>query len=193
MKNKLESKVTLDRKELNDALSTFKKLLKKKFDITICNLRVMPGGIELSTPGIMRAIHGETEGLYEFLVPIKILYAYSSSSMNKTMNFIFHEGKLECDKSIYSSPMIKMKNWQQTSIDNVAMNYSNTDLLKLGLEKGAQYLEENNLVGDFKKAQNNLELDIHSAMEILSKYELKKQDIRDIIEFRLKKNLGLIK
>jgi len=58
MKNKLESKVTLDRKELNDALSTFKRLLKKKFDITICNLRVMPGGIELSTPGIMRAIHG---------------------------------------------------------------------------------------------------------------------------------------
>jgi len=186
-------KVNLDRKELNEALSIFKKLLKKKFDTTICIIRVMPEGIELSTPGIMRAIHGETEGLYEFLVPIKILYAYSSSSMNKTMNFVLHEGKMECDKSIYTSPMIKMKNWQQNTIDNVAISYSNTDLLKLGLEKSAQYLEENNLVGDFKTAQNDLELDIHSAMEILSKYELKKQDIRDIIEFRLKKNLGLIK
>ncbi len=193
MKQPLESKFTIDRKELNEALNSFKRLLKKKFDNTICNLRVMPGGIELSTPGIMRAIHGETEGLYEFLVPIKILYAYSSSSVNKTMNFIFCEGKMECDKSIYSSPMIKMKNWQQTTIDSVVINYTNTDLLKLGLEKGAEYLEENNLISEYKKAQNELELDIHTVMEVLSKYELKKEDLREIIKFRLKKNIESVK
>ena len=44
MKQLLESKFIIDRKELNEALNTFKRLLKKKFDSTICNLRVMPGG-----------------------------------------------------------------------------------------------------------------------------------------------------
>ena len=104
------SKFSIDRKELKDTLNVFKKLLKRKFDSTICTLKIIPGGIELSTPGIMRTIYCETEGQQEFLVPVKLLYAYSSTSANKTMNFILYEGKMECDKSIYSSPKIKIIN-----------------------------------------------------------------------------------
>lgn len=104
-----QSKFTIDRKELNQTLIVFKKLLKRKFDSTICTLKVAHDGIELSTPGIMRTIYCEAEGQYEFLVPIKLLYAYSSTSANKTMSFILFEGKMECDKSIYSSPKIKLK------------------------------------------------------------------------------------
>ena len=193
MKQALQSKFILDRKELNHALLAFKRLIKKGFDTTICNLRVMPGGVEISTPGIARSIHGETEGLYEFLVPIKILFAYSSSSTNPTMSFVFRDGQMECDRSLYSSPMIKIKNWQSTPIDELPMNYTDTDVIKLAYKKGADYLEENNLQDVYKKALNNMEVDIHSVIEVLSKYELKKQDVRDLIEYRLKKNLGIRK
>lgn len=189
MKQYLQSKFILDRKELSHALLAFKRLIKKGFDTTICNLRVMPGGVEISTPGIARSIHGKTEGLYEFLVPIKILFAYSSSSTNATMSFVFREGQMECDRSIYSSPMIKIKNWQPSPIDELPMNYTDTDVIRLAYKKGVDYLEENNLQDVYKKALNNMEVDIHSVMEVLSKYELTKQDIRDVIEFRIKKNL----
>jgi len=189
MKQSLQSKFILDRKELNHALLAFKRLIKKGFDTTICNLRVMPGGVEISTPGIARSIHGETEGLYEFLVPIKILFAYSSSSTNATMSFVFREGQMECDRSTYSSPMIKIKNWQPSLIDELPMNYTDTDVIRLAYKKGVDYLEENNLQDVYKKALNNMEVDIHGVIEVLSKYELTKQDIRDVIEFRIKKNL----
>lgn len=193
MKQNHESHFTLVRKDLHRSMLTFKRLIKKGFDTTMCNIRIMPGGIEVSTQGIIQNIQGETEGLYEFLIPIKIIMAYTISGSNSKMSFVLRDGQIECDKSTFSSPMIKMKNWQAPPVDELPINYTDTHVIKLAYQKGPEYIQENNLQDIYKKAQNNLEIDIHSVMEILSKYELKKQDIRDVIEYRLKKNLGLKK
>lgn len=193
MKQSLESRFTLDRKELHQALLTFKRLIKRGFDKTICTVRIMPGGIEISTPGILRNIHGETEGLYEFLVPVKIIMAYTASGSNKNMSFVLREGQMECDKSTFSSPMIKMKNWQAPPVDELPINFTDIDVIKLGHRLGTDYLKEKNLEDLYRSAMNTMELDIHSTMEILSKYEVEKDDVRSAILFRIKKNLGLIK
>lgn len=191
MKQSLESQLVVDRKELYLAVMFFKKLLKKGFDRTICNLRVMPGGLEIFTPGIVRNVHGETDGLYEFLVPLKVLLAYSSAGSNKNITLVFREGEMKCDGFLYTSPMIKMKNWQRPPVEELPVNYTDTDIIKLGYRKGVDYLEEHNLQDLYKGALNKMEVDIHSLMEILSVYELTKQDLRNLIEYRIKKNLGI--
>jgi hypothetical protein len=68
----------------------------------------MPGGIEISGEGIYKTINGETEGLCEAFVPLKLLYSYSSLSKSKEISFSLREGELVCGSSIFTIPSIKI-------------------------------------------------------------------------------------
>jgi len=98
------SAFALDRKELHKLIMMFKRHLAKKFDASMCKIRVMPGGVEFSTAGIYLCMNCETEGLYEILVPMKLLFAYTSHGTQPLMSFRFQEGEMKCGNSIYSSP-----------------------------------------------------------------------------------------
>ena len=95
------SAFSLDRKELHKLIMMFKRHLAKKFDASICKIRVMPGGVEFSTAGIYLCLNCETVGLYEILVPLKLLFAYSSHGTQPLMSFTFREGEMTCGNSIY--------------------------------------------------------------------------------------------
>jgi hypothetical protein len=101
----------------------------------------MPGGLEIFTPGIVRNVHGETDGLYAFLVPLKVLLAYSSAGSNKNITLVFREGQMKCDGFLYTSPMIKMKNWQRPPVEELPVTYTDTDIKNLDTEKGLNTLK----------------------------------------------------
>jgi len=55
----MESTFKIDTKELNTALKEFKRLNKSFFERSNANVRVMPGGIEISGGGIYTYFHQE--------------------------------------------------------------------------------------------------------------------------------------
>ena len=175
------SNFILNRKDFQDVLNMFKRLLKKEFPKTICKIRVMPGGIELSTTGIYRCINCETTGLYEILVPLKLLYAYAISNQPAMMEFTFRDGELQCGSSIFSSPMIKVKNWGTSADDGLHINYSDLDLIKVAFEQGDKYLEEHNLTGAYKELTAKLEKDLYQSYLALEGYGITQKDIRNLV------------
>ena len=175
------SAFSLDRKELHKLIMMFKRHVAKKFDASICKIRVMPGGVEFSTAGIYLCLNCETVGLYEILVPLKLLFAYTSHGTQPLMSFTFREGEMTCGNSIYSSPLIKLKNWRTTSGDSLKMNYSDLDIMKLAFTEGETFLEERNMKGTYKLILEKLDEEVYSAFIILEKYGLSRMDIRNLV------------
>jgi hypothetical protein len=141
----------------------------------------MPGGVEFSTTGIYWCINCETVGLYEILIPIKILFAYTSHGEQATMDFTFRDGEMKCGNSIFSSPLIKLKNWSTSSGDSLKMNYSDLDIIKLAFKEGDTYLEDRYMMGAYKNILARLEEEIYSVSLILEKYGVSRMDIRNFL------------
>ena len=88
---------------------------------------------------------------------------------------------MKCGISIYSSPLIKLKNWRTTSGDSLKMNYSDLDIMKLAFKEGENFLEERNMKGTYKLILEKLDEEIYSAFIILEKYGLSRMDIRNLV------------
>ena len=175
------SAFTLDRKELQSVMKMFTRIMGKSFEPAICKIRVMPGGVEFSTAGIFRCINCNTIGLYEILVPIKLIYAYTSHGHYAKMDFMFKEGEMRCGISVFSSPYIKLRNWQQSSFDKLPVNYSDLDIIKLAFTEGEEYLEDHHFKDAYKLATDRLEKAIEEAANSLEYYGISKADIRNMV------------
>ena len=161
-------------------MKMFKRIMGKTFEPAICKIRVMPSGVEFSTAGIYRCINCNTVGLYEILVPIKLIYAYASHGQHEKMDFSFKHGEMRCGISIFSSPYIKLKNWQIASFDKLPVNYSDLDIIKLAFMEGEEYLQDHQFKDEYKNATDRLEKEIEEAANILGKYGITKADIRSM-------------
>ena len=107
----MESVFTVKTVDLQESLTRIKRFNKKYFKEGIIKIRMMPGGIELSTIGVFEFVHGQTEGLAEVFAPLKLLFAFAQDCTHDSVTFKFRKGELECGNSIFSSPHISIKDW----------------------------------------------------------------------------------
>ena len=107
----MEITFKVNRSELNNVLLEFKRLKNKFYETGVAKISVMLGCIEISGQGIYKTVHGETDGLSEIFVPLKLLYTYSSTCNTPSLCFKFREGEMQCGSSIYSLPKIKVETW----------------------------------------------------------------------------------
>jgi hypothetical protein len=52
--------------------------------------------IEISDGYIYKTVHGETEGLSEIYILLKLMYSYSMFTNTTSVEFTVSEGKLRC-------------------------------------------------------------------------------------------------
>jgi hypothetical protein len=157
-------------------------LLKKDFKSRACKIRVMPGGIEISTNEIFWAVNCiSTEGIYEMIIPLQLIYAYTYTVSSKILDISIRNGEFQCGNSIMPDVSIRIKNWNPTDQLDINLEYTNAEFLKLAMQKGnnsvtSEYIEKN-----YKANLNRIEKDVNSAMISLKEYGIKHQDIRDLI------------
>jgi hypothetical protein len=170
---------------LKKSLDRFKKINPRYFKEGIGKIRVMPGGVELSTVGVVEAVHGETEGFCEVFVPLKLLYAYVSEYRQEYIKFTFKEGELECGSSTFSNSQIQISTWYSKVELELTINPSDIEILILGYKNFSDILQYN-LYQRYTKAKLKLEQDITECYGILTKYGVKKCEIEEIIYSKYK-------
>lgn len=174
--------------EINKVLLEFKRLQKKYFETGIAKIRVMPGGIEISGQGIYKSIHGETEGLSEVFVPLKLLYTFSSFCKMPTISFIVRNGELQCGSSIYSLPIIKVETWYNSPDLQLSINSDDFSILKEALLKGDESMKKHNLDERVKIANTKLIKSVNDAYASLKVFKISKNDIMNLVVAKLKEN-----
>ncbi len=167
--------------EFNKALKEYQKLNKRFFEKGSAKIRVMPAGIEISGEGIYKTINGETEGLCEAFVPLKLLYSYSSLSKSKEISFSISEGELRCGSSIFAIPSIKIESLYHSDDLGLSINSDDYELLKEFYTKGKDYMEKHNLYERTENAKKNMNKCIEEACFSLEKFKVSKSDILNLI------------
>ncbi len=178
----LQSKFTVNREDLHDAIMFFKRMLKREFKARSCKIRVMPGGIEISTNEIFRAVNCiSTEGIYEIIIPMHLIYAYTYTVTSKVLHISIRDGEFQCGTSFMSDVSIRVKNWNPTDPLDINLEYTNAEFVKKAMEQGNRFVINDHIEKDYKASLNRIERDVSSAMISLKEYGIKHQDIRDLI------------
>lgn len=168
---------------IKKSLDRIKKFNPRYFKEGIGKIRVMPGGIELSTVGVVEAIHGETVGFCEVFVPLKLLYAYVSEHKQEYITFTFREGELECGSSIFENSHITISSWYSEAELEMTVNPSELEILILGHKNFSEILQYN-LYQRYTKAKLKFEKDITECYGILSKYGITKEELEDLVALK---------
>ncbi len=177
----METSFKVETKYINTVLLEFKKLQKKFFETGNAKIRVMPGGIEISGQGIYKTIHGETDGLSEVFVSLKLLYSFSSCCKLPTISYKFRNGELECGSSVYSLPSIKVETWYNSPDLDLTINADDFSILREALLKGDEYMKKHNLEERVKIANTKLIKSVNDAYTSLKAFRITKKEIENLI------------
>ena len=184
----MKTTFNVETRDLNKVLLEFKRLQKKFFETGIAKIRVMPGGIEISGQGIYLTVHGETDGLSEVFVSLKLLYSFSSYCKLPRITFDFFNGKLQCGSSVYSLPSIKVETWYNSPDLDLSINSDDFSILREALLKGDEYMQKHNLGERVKMANTKLDKSVNDSYASLKAFRITKKEIMDLIILRLQKN-----
>lgn len=157
-----------------------KRFNPKYFKEGIVKIRMMVGGIELSTIGFFETVPGYTLGLAEVYVPLKLIYAFSKSCLNEEITFVFRNGELECGTSTFTYPEIIVQTWYNTPEIDLSMRPRDFELLRMG-HRDLEKLKEYKLYDEYLKAKIKMDKTIRECHGMLEMYEVSKEDIEELI------------
>jgi len=180
----MESVFTVKTVDLQESLTRIKRFNKKYFKEGIIKIRMMPGGIELSTIGVFEFVHGQTEGLAEVFAPLKLLFAFAQDCTHDSVTFKFRKGELECGNSIFSSPHISIKDWFYTTETNLSIKPTDIELLKLGHQNIGEIFRYNKH-DEYLRAKAKLDKAITESYGILKVYNIKREEIEKLVQEKL--------
>ena len=181
----LETQFTADTTDLLTAMVQIKRLQKKYFEKGICKIRTMPGGIEISTVGMMNFVHAETENICEVIAPLKIIYAYVAECKTPTLYFKFTDRTMQCGSVTCVTPEIKIQQWVDQPTLDFSIDYTDMELLRLYFTEGDSKIVNPAMLTRLKTAKMKLNKAITEAHGSLSAYSVKREDVESIVKSRI--------
>jgi hypothetical protein len=182
-----KSTFTLNRKKLHAELLSIKRIAPKFFKDGIVQINVLPMQIEVHVIGVTKYLPAITEGYFDIMIPLRLLYAYTSTNKDIDIKFEVKQHELKCGDSLFSHPEIKLTNIFDTNIEELPLNYDNFDLLRYAIKANDRELANMGLTGRVKAAKMNLNTAIVEASSILSSYRITYQDLETLIFNKLMK------
>lgn len=178
----------LNRRGLHQALQAIKKLSPSYFKHGFVKINVLPEHVEIHVVGITRYLPAQTEGYYDVYLPLRLLFAMSSTFDSFEIKFIVREGELQCGNAIFSSPEIKIRNIFDTNNDIMPLNASEFDLLKYAYKATKQEIDDFGLTQRVKNAREKLDIRLCEVAALLADYGITKSEIETLIvdKFTLK-------
>lgn len=171
----------VDRKKFHTELLSIKKLTPKFFKTGVAQINILPEQIELHTSGITKYIDAQTEGYFDVFIPIRLLFAYSSTMSSDELTFEVSQGEIKCGSSTISSPEIKVRPLFNTNNEALIMNPSEYDLLKYALKTTDSELADFGLTELVQKAEERLKVRLTEASAILSDYRVTYKELENLV------------
>lgn len=178
---------TVDRKKFHTELLTIKKLTPKYFKSGVVQINVLPEQIELHTTGITKYIDARTEGYFDVFVPIRLLYAYSSTVLTDELTFEVRQGEIHCGGAIFSSPEIKVRPIFNANNEVLTMNSTEFALLKYSSRANETELADFGLTELVQRAEERLKTRLTEATEILSYYQVTYKELEKLVLKKINK------
>jgi hypothetical protein len=171
----------LDRQKFNTELLSIKKLTPKYFKTGVVQINVLPDQIELHTVGITKYLSAQTEGYCDVFLPIRILFAYSSTFSTIELKFEVKQGEIRCGDSTFTSPEIKIRPIFNADSDVMPLNAAEFDLLKYAHKVSASELADFGLTKKVKKARERLRVRLLDALVVLDQYHITYTDLENLV------------
>ena len=181
----MNTQFTAEKEDLVVALTQIKRLQKKYFEKGVCKIRVMSGGVELSTVGIFLCVHAETTVECEVFVPLKLLYVFVFESTTPMIEFKFKNGSMQCGSVVYEMPEIKVQYWLDQPTLDFNINYSDKELLKLYLTQGDSKITDPSMQSRLRSAKMKMSKSITEAYGSLSQYGITKEELSLIVKKKI--------
>jgi hypothetical protein len=179
------TKFSADTEDLVRVLSQIKRLQKKYFEKGICKIRVMSGGIELSSIGMFLCVHAETDHECEVFAPLKLLHVFALECKTPTIQFTFKDGFMQCGSVIYETPQIKVQYWMEQPTFDFSINYTDLELLKLFLTEGDGRITDPSMQSQLRSAKMKMSKSITEAYGSLSNFSVSKEDVALLVKKKI--------
>lgn len=172
---------TLDRKKFHTELLSIKKLTPKFFKTGIAQINVLPDQIELHTVGITKYFSAQTIGYWDVFVPIRLLFAYSSTMSSDELKFEVSQGEIKCGSATFSSPEIKVHPIFNANNEGMPLNANEFDLLRYAYKSGESELTDFGLTEPVIKARKRLDVKLAEAADILGYYHVTYKELENLV------------
>ena len=182
----MQAKFTVSTRQLGLCLSVISRLKPKFFKKDeFLNIRVLPETIEISTPGIIKVIKAETDGLADISIPAVIIKGYVDTSSVPLMQFTFKPGEMHVGSSIYSSPAITMESLFNMPESELPINATNMYLLSFAKRKGPDQIKKLGLEPLINKATRDLSVNITKALGFLQEYGVTYEELEGMVKGKI--------
>jgi hypothetical protein len=181
----MNTQFSADTEDLVTALAQIKRLQKKYFEKGICKIRVMSGGLELSTIGMFLCVHAETDNECEVFVPLKLIQVFALECKTSTIQFKFKNGSMQCGSVVYETPQIKVQYWMEQPTLDFSINYTDMDLLKLYLTEGDSKITDPSMQSQLRSAKMKMSKSITEAYGCLSNFAVSKDDLALLVKKKI--------
>jgi hypothetical protein len=170
----------LDRKKFHSELVSIKKLTPKFFKTGVAQVNVLPDQIELHIVGITKYFSAQTEGYFDVFIPLRLLFAYSSTISTPELKFEVRQGEIRCGISTFTCPEIKIRPIFNANNDVMPLNANEFDLLRYAYKSSESELEDFGLTEPVKKAQGRLKTRLAEAIDILGYYRVTYKELENL-------------
>jgi hypothetical protein len=176
----------IDRKKFHSDLLSIRKLTPKVFKMGVAQINVLPDQIELHTAGITKYFTAQTDGYWDVFVPIRLLFAYSSTMSSDELKFEIKQGEIQCGGSTFTSPEIKVRPIFNANNEVMPINANEFDLLRYAYKANESELADFGLTEPVMKARARLETRLAEAVGILGYYRVTYKELENLVLKRFK-------
>ena len=188
----MECSFVLTKKELNGALTQFKKIEKStRKKQTLLEVTVIDGGLILNIPGGELTVQAQTKGTAKFAVRLVYFADVVSTYDADSLICLLTEDTLKINNTLFNVRTTFFKDDSILRSIDLPANYTHVDLYRL--KNSGKYTEQeiefNKLTEKIDNAELRIKLDIDDLSLILRKYGFSKKDITAIIMNKLKEGI----
>jgi hypothetical protein len=171
----------IDRKQLHAVLLSIKKQTPKCFKTGIVQINIPPNQIELHAAGITKYLSAQTKGYCDILVPMRLLYAFSSTMSAVKLKFKVKRGEIRCGNSTFKSSEITIRPMFNMDNEVMPMIAAEFDLLKYVYEPKASELENFKLTRKISNTREKLRSRLLEAIVMLDPYHMSYAELQNLV------------
>ena len=186
MANNIQASFTVDIKEVSKNLLALSRLSGRLTKTTVIEIRVLNTAIEISSKGITKRMDAHTNGEADISLPVALLKAYLMAGSGTHRTFTFRNGELLCGGSLYTSHTITVKPVFSNMGGVIPTSLSHKSTLSYWLNKSESEIEKMGLTVTIEAAKRTMKTNILEALEHLKQYEVKYEELEEMIKMKLK-------
>ena len=184
----------VNKTELKKVYKDITKLIPQK-DVKsshILEFEFNSDGVEINSIGMIFSMNCEIDYKGKVLIPYQIFKMIALYAINEEVTITLTNNRISFENKSYTSEDIAiLGNEEDNNKDGIilSLNYSRLELISLKHKFNDEYLEKRNLLYKVEAEEQRLDSVLLRACELLSEYEIKPKDLRELVMKKMERYL----